>query len=182
MVDEKYEKIFSGDLEVCYSQFYIETEDPDDDQPLEEQFKGQENGLCGAVVPERLFFTARPKDCVISLEIHLYNKIPPVKNEYTDIVEVSFRSGEEPVFLCQWAHEEEFPLNLPSGDYRVRYCIVGLDKDYDYDEEDEEYFSKPVPGQKYLIQMWPQELGQDKILKQETEEAKYWHNTYCSKT
>jgi hypothetical protein len=178
MIDEKYEELFSGNLEICYSQFYIEPEDPEDEESMEEQFRGQVNGLCGATVPERLFFTARPKDAVISIDVLLYKGCPPLSSNYSDIVEVSFKRGKEPVYLCQWAHEEEFLLNLAPGNYRVRYCIEGLDKDYDYDVEDDDYFEMPVPGQKYLIQIWPQNLEQDKIVKQGSEESAYWHNTH----
>ncbi len=94
----KYKKLFAGLIEVCYSQFYIESEDPDDYDSCEEQFRGQNNGLCGAATPERLFFTARPKDSVIDLEVHLYPTAPELNTEYTDVVEVSFRPGDEPSF------------------------------------------------------------------------------------
>tara|TARA_R110002049_G_C8824969_1_gene534877 strand:- start:49 stop:597 length:549 start_codon:yes stop_codon:yes gene_type:complete len=181
MAERKYKKLFSGLIDVCYSQFYIESEDPDDSDSCEEQFQGQNNGLCGAATPERIFFTARPKDSVIDLDINLYTENPEINDEYTDIVEVSFRPGEEPVFLCQWAHEEVYPLNLENIDYRVRYSIVGLDNDYDYDEDDDEYFQKPVPGQKYLIEIWPQEKSRDQIVKQTSMEAAYWHKEWGSR-
>ncbi|MGH1426692.1 MAG: hypothetical protein ACRBEE_02040 [Arenicella sp.] len=98
MAELKYKKLFAGLIEVCYSQFYIESEDPDDYDSCEEQFRGQNNGLCGAATPERLFFTARPKDSVIDLEVHLYPTAPELNTEYTDVVEVSFRPGDEPSF------------------------------------------------------------------------------------
>ncbi|MGH1426691.1 MAG: hypothetical protein ACRBEE_02035 [Arenicella sp.] len=56
-----------------------------------------------------------------------------------------------------------------------------MDNDYDYDQEDDDYFEKPVPGQKYLIEIWPQEKSQDKIIKQTSLEAAYWHKEWGSR-
>lgn len=176
MKDAEVINLFAGEIFISYSQFYIEPEDPKDNKSLEDQFFEQENGLCGASVEGRLFFTARPTDSHISLTIDLFKKAPKIHREYKDIVEVSFRCGQDPVFLCHWGHEIEYHLNIPSGDYRVRYCINDIDMEYDPSTEDEDDdCSNPVPGQEYLIQIWPQNLTADKILQTETTGGRYWH-------
>ncbi len=173
-----FKVLFSNNIDISYSQFYIEIEDPDDSLLPSDPSDNQINGLCGAAQKGRLFFTARPKDGAIDLEIQLHEKEPDIEIQYEEIVEVSFTRDKEETFLCEWAHEEEHLLELPRGEYRVRYSVIGLDKDYDYDDmdEDEDEPYKPISGQKYLIQFWPCKFKQDAIIKQTTKEAEYWHN------
>ncbi len=177
MTASNFETLFSGNIDIYFSQFSIESEEPDDSVRLPDVHAGQVNGLCGAAQPERLFFTARPKDAAIELQIQLWPCEPPIDSTYGDIVEVPFTRGVEPVLLCQWAHEEVFPLTLPPGEYRVRYSIDGLDKDYPEDC-DKEGYEKPIPGQRYLVQFWAHPNEGDSIIKQTTEEAAYWHKAH----
>ena len=163
--------LYSGCIDISYSSFTIEPENPD--SLGGDEFAGQNNGLCGASVPGHLAFIARPRDAAINIDVVLHSKEPELKHEYTEVVEVSFERGKNPVLLCQWAHEEIFKLDLPKKEYRVRYSIKGLDKDYD------EEILKPINGQLYLIEFWPSKFKEDKIIKETTEDATYWHKSHC---
>ncbi|PSV27932.1 hypothetical protein [Photobacterium sp. GB-56] len=182
----KQQTLFSDNIFVSYSQFYIECEDPDDSLLPSNPFHKQQNGLCGAAQSERLFFTAAPTDSLINLEIELLDSKPEVDENFDEIVEVSFTRGAKDILLCEWAHEEEYPLNIPEGIYRVRYNIKGFELDYDYENieepEDDEELLPPLDGQKYLIQFWPSDFKSDQILKKTSEYAAYWHNVAKEKS
>ena len=116
-------------------------------------FAGQTNGLCGPAQQGRLFFVTAIQNGAISLECELHAQEPVIKNEYQEIVEVSLVVGDEPISLCEWAHEETHKLKLNAGSYRVRYLVQGFDKDYDEErDEDDSYWKSPLEGQFHLIQ------------------------------
>ncbi len=172
--------LFSGNIGIDYSQFYIETsyEEEDDDDYLfsESAFENQKNGICGASLQGKIFFVASIQYGVITIEVELYSIEPPIGESYEEIVEVSFVCGDKPVFLCEWAHEKTYELALPKGIYRVRYCIKGMDKN-DTDADDGEI---PIPGQLNLIQFWLAEPMDDEIIKQTSGNAGYWHKEWGS--
>jgi len=172
-------KIYSGNIFTNYSEFTIECDDPDDSQLENGGYSNQENGLVGCSATGRLFFTAEPKDSFIKLEIELHEHEPCIDNTFDEIIEVFFLKSKEDVFLCEWAHEETHLLEIPAGQYKVRYNIKGFDLDYDYDNMEEPQDDEPLPpypGQSYLIQLWPSSAHEaDKIIKQTSNLAAYWH-------
>ncbi len=177
--------LYSNNIFVSYSQFYIECEDPDDSLYPSDPFYKQVNGLCGAAQAGRLFFTARPKDALIKLDIELLTDEPAIDNQFDEIVEVSFKRESEDVYLCEWAHEEECLLEILEDEYRVRYSVKGFDLDYDYENMEEpegDELPPPLQGQKYLIQLWPCSHKNDQIIKKTTEHAAYWHNVAKEKS
>ena len=179
-MNEEFKVLFSGILGIDYHQFYIDVDDDDDSEDylsVENAFSEHTNGLCGSACSGKLFFTAGPDVGAIAIEIRLHGSPPTLDSNYTEIVEVPFTNSEAPVFLCEWAHEETHALDLPPGDYRVRYSIEGFDKDYDDVEEDDDEELKPIPGQKYLVQFWLQSHQPDEIIKKTSESAAYWHNS-----
>ncbi len=172
-------KIFSGNIFTNYSEFTIECEDPDDSNLEKGGYANQGNGLCGCSATGRLFFTAKPKASFIKLEIELCKEEPLIDNFFEEIVEVPFEKSEQDIFLCEWAHEETYLLEIPAGQYRVRYNIKGFDLDYDYENMEEIGNEEPPPlaGQVYLIQFWPSSIHKaDKIIKQTSKSAAYWHH------
>lgn len=171
-------KIYSGNIFTNYSEFTIECDDPDDSRLENGGYSNLANGLVGCSAIGRLFFTAEPKDSLIKLEIELHNNEPLLDNTFDEIVEVPFAKGKENIFLCEWAHEETHLLAIPTGQYRVRYSIKGFDLDYEnMDEAEDDEPWPPYPGQRYLIQLWPSLVNEsDKILKQSSDLAAYWHN------
>lgn len=175
--------LFSGSLAIEYGQFYISIDgDEIEDLDAAESFNNQENGLCGAAKKELIFFVTGIQNGVISVDVDLYDTPPNIDDSFDEIVEVSVVRGEKPLLLSEWAWEESHELQLPKGNYRLRYCIAGMDKEYDDESEEDnhEYWESPLPGQRHLIQMWPSEKADDKVLKQTTENASYWHSEWGS--
>jgi len=173
--------LFSGQLSINYGQFYVDELTPqnEDDYLLAEQaFKGQANGLCGAAEKGKLFLVAGPQTGAILIDVLLHSSEPPVDKAFEDSVECSMQVPENKAGLCSWAHEESYTLDLPPGNYRVRYSISGMDRDYAEDSED---VDAPIPGQRYLLQFWPASGTKDQILKVGSETAAYWHGTLHTK-
>lgn len=73
-----------------------------------------------------------------------------------------------------------YELDLPSGNYRVRYCIDGMEKDYDYEDDDDG--KVPVSGQRHLIQIWKAKEAKDKIVKHTSETTAYWDKQWGVKS
>ena len=183
------EILFKGNLGIAYTQFYIEVAHDDlADSEVElvtsvKWFKGQENGLCGASEKGKLSFVPGVHMGTIALTIELHDSIPTMDETFEEVVEVSFQAGEKPISLCEWAHETTHRLKIPQADYRVRYSAHGMDLENEYEDEEEELEEEPpVPGQKYLIQLWPcSQRSPDKIVKQTSENASYWHESKLGK-
>ena len=178
MTEDTKKILFSGQLNIYYGQFYFDMADEDniDEDMLlpETAFNGQENGICGAVQKGKLFFVTGISDGIININVDLHMPEPPVDETYGEVVEVPFQRGEEPVALCEWAAEATHNLDLPAGNFRVRYCIDGMDKDYDEASD----FDAPLPGQRHLIQIWSSEAKPDKVVKQSSDMAAYWHKQW----
>jgi len=173
-------ELYLGSLGVHYGQFYIEaavSDLPDNyvhesHASIEDSFTNQKNGLCGATAKDKLFFVTGIHTGLIQISVVLYQAEPIIDNNNEDIVEVSFQVGEYPVSLCEWAHEETHRLELAKGSYRLRYIINGMDKDH----EDSDDLDLPVPGQEHILQFWLAPGAKDSVIKQSSENAKYWHN------
>ena len=173
--------LYSGCIAIEYGQFYIDTPGLDDDKDSEVDFpepvaafKGQDNGVCGAAQLGKLFFVTGIQNGTAAIDIQFYPAEPYIDTSYDEIVEVFFQRGKHAVSLCEWALEESYLLALPEGDYRIRYSITGMGKNYD----DEEDWGEPVPGQKHLIQIWPSNNIKDSIIKVTSEVALYWHKEW----
>jgi TonB family protein len=75
------------------------------------------------------------------------------------------------VALVEWASEAFYPIPLPPGSYRARYCARGMQLAHDPHE-------KPRDGSfidSYALAFWPAEPAEDRIIKQTTDIAAYWH-------
>jgi len=90
-------------------------------------------------------------------------------------VEVSFSHKENTITLAEWAHEKTYKLNIPKGNYRLRYSIKNMEKEY---TENDDYTS-PLDDQQYLIEIWPNDNNhiQDSIIKVTSDIAQYCHKT-----
>ena len=174
--------LFSGNLNIYYGQYYIDTvtdpeEDSDSDEAYlepDEAFVGQTNGICGSAMRGKLFFVTGIRDGVASIAVELLESPPTLDDQYDECVEVPFQNPGAQLFLCEWACEEAHPLKIPTGEYRVRYSIAAMDKDY----EDDSDFEQPISGQRYLIQLWPSDQRPDEIIKRSSEIAAYWHRAW----
>ncbi|MFO6422202.1 hypothetical protein [Motilimonas sp. KMU-193] len=177
MLDQDIKTLYSGNIAIEYGQFYIdipELDDEDDYLDPEVAFKDQQNGICGASQSGKLFFVTGIQNGTASVEIKLYSSEPTIDDAFEEIVEVSFKRNKTPVALCEWGCEEIYPIDLPEGNYGVRYCIIAMGADYGDDDD----WEAPVKGQKHLIQIWPSEPTMDKIIKSTSDTASYWHKEW----
>jgi hypothetical protein len=89
-------------------------------------------------------------------------------------VEASFRPVEPEIALVEWAGEAVHHLDLPIGDYRVRYHATGMDAAAEADTIKDD----DPPIDRYLLQLWPAAAQPDAIVKQTAEVAAYWHQAW----
>ncbi|MCC8243295.1 hypothetical protein [Saccharothrix luteola] len=169
--ESRVRTLMSGAARVDYGQLYVESGEAS--FAMDECFGGQVNGLCGGAVPGTLFLMIGTNVGEVDFAVELHDRPPPVGAEWEDVVEVSFRPTG-PVALYVWAHEDSWSLDeLEPIDYRVRYCAVGMDDARDDD------FRRPARD-RYALQFWPAPPEADRIVRQTTEHAAYWHR-YAAK-
>ncbi len=175
MVINEFKVIYSGKLGIDYGQFYVDVDDDEVDYlDPDGAFENQVNGICGAAQKGKLFLVAGIQGGVIEIEVQLHASEPSIENSYEEIVEANIEVDEQQLMLCEWAHEDTHNLSVPPQEYIVRYCIKGMDKDY----EDDSDWESPLPGQMYLLQFWPGIIERDKVIKCTSESAKYWHREW----
>ncbi|WFB11289.1 hypothetical protein LRS74_32820 [Streptomyces sp. LX-29] len=161
-----------GEVHVHYGQIYVES-DPDGCGPgLDEAFAGQSAGLCGAAVPGALWLTTGLHTGEVGFTVEVCDQAPPLDEGWEDVVEVSFRPVSDSSQLVQWAGEASWELGLEEIDYRVRYCARGMDEAGQRDTrmDDEQQLDC------YLLQFWPAPPAPDRVLRQTSEQAAYWHD------
>lgn len=159
----------SGAAWVDYGQLYVHGED--DSFELDECFGGQVNGLCGAAVPGVLFLVVGLQSGEVGFTVELHAEAPPVGGEWEEVIEVSYRPAG-PVDLVAWASEETWPLeDLEPVDYRVRYCAVAMQESRTADLPEDGGPSR----ERYLLQFWPAPPEPDRIVRQTSAHAAYWH-------
>jgi hypothetical protein len=150
---------------------------------------------CGAAVPGILSLAIGDREFGLSFRIELHDAEPAVDDRREDIVEVSFRPNSARVFLVAAAAERSWPLNLTQRNYRVRYCAVGMDTPWSYEDDEtsgEERFvgqfemeerhraeERATRGSEippaYLVQFWPGRAAPDRIIRQTSRSASGWH-------
>lgn len=163
-------ELFSGEPWVHYGQIYVESGDGLSGD-LEASFAGQRNGLCGAGVLGSLFLITGLHTGNVGFAVEWHDAPPPVDPEWEEIVETSFRPASPRVGLCQWGGERWWDLDIPEIDHRVRYCAVGMDSGRAADTRS----TGEPPLDRYLLQLWPEEPGSDRVVRQTSKIAAYWH-------
>ncbi|MEV6602007.1 hypothetical protein AB0M36_34915 [Actinoplanes sp. NPDC051346] len=159
-------------VEVDYGQFYIESGEADE-VGAELAFRGQRNGLCGAAVPGALFLVTGLRNGPVACTVRRHSTEPPLEQRWEDVVEVSFRAESGGVSLREW-DGVRYRLDLPPGDYRVRYCARGMQQGWDVESLDDDQ-----PVDHYLLEFWAGEPTEDRIVRQTSEVAAYWHREHA---
>ncbi|MDQ0710976.1 hypothetical protein QFZ55_000428 [Streptomyces luteogriseus] len=160
-----------GEVHVHYGQIYVES-DPENHGPgLAEAFAGQRAGLCGAATPGALWLNTGLHTGDVGFTVEVCDQAPPLDPAWEDVVEVSFRPASAQSALVQWAGEASWDLGLEETDYRVRYCARGMDR---ASEEDTRLGDEPQLD-RYLLQFWPAPPQPDRVLKETSQIAAYWH-------
>lgn len=161
----------TGEVHVSYSQIYVES-DPDSATPgLTEAFAGQSEGLCGAAVPGVLWLITGLHTGSVGFIVEVHEEAPPLDPVWEDVVEASFRPMSEHTRLIQWAGEAMWNLDLTRADYRVRYCARGMDEGRKLDTRT----TGEPQADSYLLQFWPAAPHPDRVIRQTSQNAAYWH-------
>lgn len=162
---------FDGEIHVHYSQLYVLSESCE--QPdLDDAFTGQTSGLCGAAVPGVLWLVTGLHTGDVGFTVEVHDRAPALDPAWEDIVEVSYRPQDAYTALVQWGGEAAYDLGLREIDYRVRYCAQGMDRGRALDTRlDEEQ------ADRYALQFWPAPPEPDRVLRQTSEQAAYWHRS-----
>ncbi|MFJ9419368.1 hypothetical protein ACIRPT_35195 [Streptomyces sp. NPDC101227] len=165
--------LFNGELSVAYGQMYIDGRTDPDEGPeagLHACFVGQRAGLCGAAVPGHLFLLTGMHTGSVPLTVELHETEPSLDLDgWEDIVETSFRAASDDTQLVEWGGGGS-SLGLPPGTYRVRYHCRGMNEAHDAVRSDDE----PVLDE-YLLRFWPAPPERDRIVKETSSSAAYWH-------
>lgn len=164
--------LFTGEVHVSYSQAYVESDRDVFDYDLAEAFAGQVNGLCGAGHPGRLWLATGLHTGNVPFTVEAHDRPPEAGEAWEEIVEVSFRPGPDEVLLLDWGGSgPRRKLDVDRVDYRVRYCASGMDAGHaaNVRMDDEPEIDR------YLLQLWPAPPGPDRVVKQTSLAAAYWH-------
>ncbi|BCJ47870.1 hypothetical protein GCM10010168_22290 [Actinoplanes ianthinogenes] len=157
--------LFDDDVTVAFHLFSIESAGGGDRPELDGR-AGQANGLCAAAIPGFLEFTTGLHTGDVPVRIEVHDREPDIDDVWQEVVEVSFRPLGRQVRLGIWG---DAPIPLPDldvRDYRVRLGVIG------FDNEDEE---RTEPAERYLIQLWPAPPAPDRVVRQSSSTAAYWH-------
>ncbi|MEW1872620.1 hypothetical protein AB0420_31775 [Streptomyces caelestis] len=161
----------TGEVHVHYHQIYVESDPDSATSGLSEAFAGQSGGLCGAAVPGALWLRTGLHTGDVGFVVEVHDEAPALDPVWEDVVEVSFRPLSERTRLVQWAGEAAWDLDLARTDYRVRYCARGMDEGRELDTR--------VDGEpqtdSYLLQFWPAPPHPDRVIRQTSQQAAYWH-------
>jgi hypothetical protein len=107
----------------------------------------------------------------VGLTVELHDEAPPVEEVWEDVVEVSFTPASATVALVEWGGAS-WPLALQRVGYRVRYCASGMDEARQVNVR----FDDEPALDRYVLQFWPAALGGDRVVKQTSTSAAYWHD------
>ncbi len=170
-VEQGLQTLFDDDIAVAYHSFGIAADADDSDEGSEDLaglpgYGGQVNGLCGAAIPGVLQFITGLHTGDVRVRIELHDTEPAIDLNWPEIVEASFSPSAPGIFIDVWG-DASIPLpNIEVRDYRVRFAAIGFDND-DNEVTD--------PPERYLIHLWPAPRAPDRIVRQTSRRAAYWH-------
>ncbi|MFI6985289.1 hypothetical protein ACIBSV_42915 [Embleya sp. NPDC050154] len=162
--------VFEGCVHVAYMQMYIDSRAncvPIRDDPR----AGQVNGLCAAAVEGYLSLTTGMHTGCVGLTIEVHDTAPVVDGRWEDVVEAPFTPQTRTVWLTQWEGGIACEFELDPVDHRVRYCAVGMDEANAHGV----VFDGEPPVDRYLLQFWPAPAEPDRVVRQTSDQAAYWH-------
>lgn len=163
--------LFSGDVHVSYRQLYVVSDPGGWGEPPYDPRAGQTSGLCGAAVPGCLFLTTGLHTGPVGYTVELHGAEPEVDEGWEEIAEVSFRPLSCEVSLELWGGDGSFPLALDVADYRVRHGVSGMDEARERELE----CLDGLVVERHLLQFWPAPPERDRLIKQTSRSAAYWH-------
>ncbi|GAA2398654.1 hypothetical protein Cme02nite_07390 [Catellatospora methionotrophica] len=160
------------EVHVSYHQIYVESSEATIEGDVNGAFLGQVNGLCGAGIPGTLLMFTGTHTGRIGFTVELHRDRPTLPGVWEDAVEVSFTTDSDGLELVECCGDR-YPLDLPDGDYRVRYSARGMTEGHQGGVPQE---GQP-PWDHYLLQFWPAPPAPDRVTRMTTEHAEYWHKS-----
>ncbi|WP_206305918.1 hypothetical protein [Streptomyces sp. RFCAC02] len=163
----------SGEVYIDYGQIYVESDFESSGLVMEDAFAGQEQGLCGAGTPGGLFLLTGLDCGTVGFTVEVHDSEPPLaglREEWEEIVEVSFRPLGSRTVLAEWGGGNTHGLGLAETDHRVRYCASGMDLSRTPGTGTED-----ARAELYLLQFWPAPPAPQRVVKETSEQAAYWH-------
>ncbi|GIF75610.1 hypothetical protein [Asanoa siamensis] len=160
--------LFDGELHVHYR--FVNLTEEGEAPDLSRASGGQRNGLCGAAEPGALAMVTGLHTGEVPFVVTWHDTEPPVDDAWEEIVEVSFDPPSADLALS--AFEDFHEIRLPSvQSVRARFCARGMDEAGD---KDVRLADEPALDS-YLLELWPAPPAPDRILKQTSMRAAYWH-------
>lgn len=160
--------LLNAEVHVAYAQIYLHSQGADDPD-LQKPFQGQANGMCGAAVPGALFLTTGLHTGRVHFTVERHSSAPAGNAGWEDVVEVSFTAITSEVVLQEW-NGYRYPLDLPLGQYRVRYAATGMDRGRDLDA-----LVEGPTVDTYLLQFWPAPPEPDRVVRETSQTARMWN-------
>ncbi|WP_202869130.1 hypothetical protein [Kribbella antibiotica] len=160
----------SGRAWVSYGQIYVES--TPFSGVMEDSFRGQRNGLCGAASAGVLFLVTGLHTGEVGFTVEVHGTAPPLDDSWEEIVEASYRPAGEAMLITWGGDGGWWPLELAEADYRVRYCGWGMDAGHQANPPSDD---EPVVD-RYLLQFWPAAPAADRVVKVTSANATYWHD------
>jgi hypothetical protein len=145
------EVLLDAPIRVRYGFLRLGDADADLGDPRE-AMRGQVNGLCGAAIPGVLHLKTALHTGDVRVRVELHTTEPVLDGRWQDVVEVPFSTRAEDLMVATF-DAQEGPVDLPPGNYRVRYCAAETEN---------------------LLQFWPW-TGADRIVRQGPVAGAYWH-------
>lgn len=162
--------LFAQDINVCYGQAYLELAGPFDGA-MEECFRGQRNGICGAAAPDILFLTTGLHTGKVGFTLNLFEEDPGIDASWDEIVEVSLLAPRTAISLVEWAAADGHTMAIAPGPYRARYHARNMQAGSDLDTN-----ATSSVVDTYRLDLWRADRTADRVVKQTSEVAAYWHN------
>lgn len=163
--------LLDREVSVHYGQMYAESAGHEFQGGMAASFQGQVNGLCGAAVPGFLFLLTGTHTGRVGLAVELHRREPVLDDRWEDVVEVSFGLDGDGLTLTEWGGGGSYPLAVPGGAYRVRYCARGMTAGRRGGVPEKGH----PPWDHYLLQLWPAPPAPDRVVRESTAAAAYWH-------
>ncbi|MFF7648686.1 hypothetical protein ACFZCY_02275 [Streptomyces sp. NPDC007983] len=163
--------MLDDEVDVSYSQIYVESEDASRFGDWKDAFGGQCNGLCGAAWPGMLWLVTGLFYGRVGFRVEVHDERPDVDEGWEEIVEAPYRplGGAS---LVEWGGGNSWDLGLADADYRVRYSASGMDCAADAHSRGDD---DPMID-RYLLQFWPCPPEPDQVVKQTGQVAGHSHS------
>jgi hypothetical protein len=162
--------LFSQNINVHYGQAYLELAGQFDGA-MQDCFLGQQNGICGAASPDILFLITGLHTGKVGFTINFFEEDHGIDDLWDDIVEVSFWAPKNEISLVEWAAENSYPIPITPGIYRARYYAHNMQAGRDLDTN-----TASSVVDTYRLDLWKADRIADRVVKQTSEIAAYWHN------